>query len=351
MTSLFIAIKLVYLLLRYNKRPLKNIKIINDFYNGRDTKSIPFKIFLPNKPRKNSIIIYPGASPTAEEHPGLIMLGSILSQAGYTVYIPRIPTLKKLVIQQEIVDDFACFYSWILKNKNINSNNLSLIGISFGGAITLKVFTSDEFKNKLPKSIITYGTYYNFQAVLDFFSTGKILIGDEEKTITPHSWGLVVMFYNYLSSIDTDLNVDKINKILELKINEKEDEIERQIEKIPIKEKNLTRSILDCNINEELSNYVELIREKNEKLFSSLSPKFWDESIKTKIFIFHGANDSMVPYTESIKLSQSIENSELLVSYLYEHKEIAEDKNVVVKIIELVKIVKFFYKFILYNEN
>ena len=351
MTSLFIAIKLVYLLLRYNKRPLKNIKIINDFYNGRDGEKIPFKLFLPNRPRKHNIIIYPGASPTAEEHPGLIMLGSILSQAGYTVYIPRIPKLKKLIIQQTIVDDFACFYSWILKYKNINPNNLSLFGISFGGAITLKVFTRDEFKNKLPKSIITYGTYYNFQSVLDFFSTGKILIDGEIKTITTHPWGLIVMFYNYLSSIDTDLDVDKMNKILELQINEKEDEIEKQLEKIPSKEQNLTRRILDCNINEELINYVELIREKNEKLFSSLSPKYWNESIKTKIFIFHGANDSMVPYTESIKLSNSIENSELLVSYLYEHKEIAENKNIVIKTIELLKIVKFFYRFILYNEN
>ena len=159
------------------------------------------------------------------------------------------PRMKKLIIQQTIVDDFACFYSWILKYKNINPNNLSLFGISFGGAITLKVFTRDEFKNKLPKSIITYGTYYNFQSVLDFFSTGKILIDGEIKTITTHPWGLIVMFYNYLSSIDTDLDVDKMKKILELQINEKEDEIEKQLEKIPSKEQNLTRRILDCNIN------------------------------------------------------------------------------------------------------
>tara|TARA_Y100001968_G_scaffold294870_1_gene301795 strand:+ start:105 stop:1157 length:1053 start_codon:yes stop_codon:yes gene_type:complete len=350
MKSLVIAIKLVYFLLRYNKRP-KNIKIIDDFYIGRDSATVPFKLFLPNKPRKHSIIIYPGASPTAEKHPGLIMLGSILARAGYTIYIPRIPSLKKLIIQKEVVDDFACFYSWILKNKNIKSRNLSLIGISFGGAITLKVFTKKELKNNLPKSIITYGTYYNFQAVLDFFSSGKILINNEEKKITPHPWGLVVMFYNYLSTIKTDLNVKKIKEILKLQISEEEDKIEKQIQEIPIREKQLTKKILDCKVDEELINYVELIREKNKELFSSLSPKYWNESINSKIFIFHGANDSMVPYTESIKLSKSFKNSELLISYLYEHKEIAEDKNIIVKIIELIKIIKFFYKFILYNEN
>ena len=43
------------------------------------------------------------------------------------------------------------------------------------------------------------------------------------------------------------------------------------------------------------------------------------------------------------EISNSIPNSELLISYLYEHKEIAEDKSFFVKILELGKIVKFFY--------
>jgi hypothetical protein len=59
----------------------------------------------------------------------------------------------------------------------------------------------------------------------------------------------------------------------------------------------------------------------------------------------------MIPFTEAVKLSNSIPNSELLISYLYEHKEIAEDKSFFVKILELGKIVKFFYNFIAYNEN
>ena len=351
MSSLFIAIKLVYLLFFYNKRPTKNIKISDEFYSGINSEKIPFKLFAPDQPRKHSIIIYPGASPTAEEHPGLIMLGSILSQAGYTVFIPRIPSLKKLIIQPSIVSDFACFYSWVLKNKNIKSENLSLIGISFGGAITLKVFTLDKFKNNLPKSIITYGTYYNFKAVLDFFSTGKILIKDEEKIITPHPWGLIVMFYNYFSTIDINLNIEKINKILSYQIKEKEDQIEKNLQELPQKEKDICTKILKCKVDEELMNYIQLMREKNQVIFNSLSPKSWAEKIKTKTFIFHGANDSMVPYTESIKLSKSISNSELLISYLYEHKEVAEDKNIFIKIVELSKIVKFFYRFILYNEN
>ncbi len=351
MTSLLTSLKLVYYLIFYNKNSLKNITIVDDVYNGKSSDKIPFKLFSPNKPKKQILIIYPGASPTAEEHPGLIMLGCVLSQAGYTVYIPRIPSLKKLIIQPTIVDDFGYFYSWLIKNKNIKSNNISLIGISFGGAITLKLFTSKKFQNQLPKSIITYGTYFNFESVLDFFSTGKILIKNEEKKITPHPWGLIVMFYNYLSTIKSNLKIKDINKILAFQIKEKEEEIEKNIYKLDSKEQIITRKILECQVDEELINYIKLIKEKNQDIFNSLSPKSWNQKIKIKTFIFHGANDSMIPFTEAVKLSNSIPNSELLISYLYEHKEIAEDKSFFVKILELGKILKFFYNFIAYNEN
>ena len=70
-----------------------------------------------------------------------------------------------------------------------------------------------------------------------------------------------------------------------------------------------------------------------------------------KIFIMHGANDSMVPYTESIKLSQHLPNNQLLISHLYEHKEISTNSNIFTKIKEIIKLERFFAEFFKYNAN
>jgi len=72
---------------------------------------------------------------------------------------------------------------------------------------------------------------------------------------------------------------------------------------------------------------------------------------KTKVFIFHGANDSMVPFNESILLNENINNSELLLSFIYEHKEIAENQNFFLKSKELLKMIYFFKNFFYFNEN
>ena len=63
----------------------------------------------------------------------------------------------------------------------------------------------------------------------------------------------------------------------------------------------------------------------------------------------HGANDSMVPFTESIYLHKNLPNSTLLISFLYEHREISTDRNIFFKIKEFIKLINFNAKYIRYN--
>ena len=89
----------------------------------------------------------------------------------------------------------------------------------------------------------------------------------------------------------------------------------------------------------------------NNELLEYLSPKNWSKDILIKTFIIHGANDSMVPFTESTLLSKHINNSELLISFLYEHRELSSDRGVLFKIKEVIKMINFFAFFFRYNEN
>ena len=47
-----------------------------------------------------------------------------------------------------------------------------------------------------------------------------------------------------------------------------------------------------------------------------MSPKYWGDKINNKVFIMHGSNDSMVPFTESLELNRCIENSSF-VYFIY----------------------------------
>ena len=82
-----------------------------------------------------------------------------------------------------------------------------------------------------------------------------------------------------------------------------------------------------------------------------ISPSSFCEKIAMKIFIMHGANDSMVPYTESVKLGASLPNNKLLISYIYEHKEISTNSGFITKCKELLKLEYFFAEYFRSNES
>mgnify|MGYP001479308420 CR=1 FL=1 len=109
--------------------------------------------------------------------------------------------------------------------------------------------------------------------------------------------------------------------------------------------------LFDSKINDEIENEISRAINKEKEFIKSMSPKYWANKIKNKVFIMHGSNDSMVPFTESIELHRSIEASSLFVSYMYEHKEISTDKGIIFKVKEFYKMFKFFKGYFKYNES
>ena len=79
-----------------SRPPLFTIKTEN--YRGLNGESPPVKIICPKKTGDKIVILYPGASPSAEKHPKMDMLGRMLAKIGFIVFIPRIPPLKTLDI-------------------------------------------------------------------------------------------------------------------------------------------------------------------------------------------------------------------------------------------------------------
>ena len=136
-----------------------------------------------------------------------------------------------------------------------------------------------------------------------------------------------------------------------MQIEERVEERDQIINKLPKFQKELTNSIINGDVTDAV---MELCKEiiKNESItFKNLSPKSWCHKINKKVFIFHGANDSMVPYTESLQLAKYLPNAELLISYIYEHKEISTNQGIFFKAKELFRMLNFFSKFYYYNEN
>lgn len=344
------ALKWILSIITFKEDKIDEINFQDEFYNGLNNEKTEVRVFYSKKQTSQSVILFPGASPYAENHPAMIMLGNALRNVGYNVFLPRIPTLKNLLLVKENVDWFAHCYKELLNHESISKNEVMVVGISYGGANLLKASLSDEMQNNKPKSFLSYGTYFSINTALNFFLEGKIKYKNKEFHITPHEWGMIVLFYNFIHTIESEHDTKTITKLLKLRIEDKHEEVEKILKTLSSKEQNLVNHILKGKINDEIKILVNKIISINSELLNFLSPENWAHKIKNKVFVFHGANDSMVPFTESNLLSNQLQNSELLISFVFEHREISTNRGIIFKIKELFKMINFFARYFRYNK-
>lgn len=337
--------------MRFSKSIPDYIKVTDSTYIGLNNTELPLKVIKGPKSLNRTLILYPGASPFAEKHPSMIFLASVLANIGFSVYIPRIPLLKDLDISEDNVDWFVNAYQQLTRRDDIRGSKVSCMGVSYGGAILLKSSLREPMLTSPPHCITTYGTIYDVHKSLNFLINGKIMIKGKEVTIKPHEWGLVVCFHNFLNSIDVGFDTSEIERILKLRVQDRHDELEAEKEKLSTKDRALVDEILSSTISPEVKRILNIIFTEKVDILDGISPKNWCDQIKSKVYVMHGANDNMVPYTQSVSLSENIKNAELFISYLYEHNEISPKRSMIYKFNELKRILFFIKRFIKYHED
>ncbi len=198
---------------------------------------------------------------------------------------------------------------------------------------------------------MTYGTFYSLESTIKFLISGEIVYNGKNKYIKPHDWGMTVLFHNFLSRLDLGFNTTELQKILKLRVNNKILESEIEIDKLPKNQKQLLVDIFSSNQTTEIKMIVEQMIELYQNELENISPVNICDKINSKVFLMHGGNDSMVPYIESINLSENLKNSQLFISGLYEHREIQKVNSILKKINEFKLMLNFFSDFIDYNGN
>jgi len=316
-------------------------------YDGLDGNSTPYKHFKPKSKPKHTLIIYPGASHSAEDHENLQTIGLAFARIGYDVYVPRIPPLKQLSISGDVISWMSHFYAWFINNINNDPNSISIMGVSFGGAMVLKTSLSNAMQKYPPKSLFSYGTYYQFETVIEFLYSGNIIKNGKSIHLSPDYWALICILFNFLPKVNLGYNTENLVKALKYHIYEDEDKLSSQVTRLSIHESKIWDELMNNSPSSEVKNTIDIMFKECREEFIDYSPQYWCNKIDNRVFILHGTYDNMVPYTESVKLGNSLKNSRLHITDLYGHKEISFSKRIIHSIIELYKVLRFLSNYIL----
>ena len=344
-------LSIISLIFKKGKISEKNHTFKEEQYLGIDNNQVPMRIYYSKKYTHKTIIIFLGASPDGEKHKSLNFLAKALTQFGYNVFVPRIPPLMQLDISNKNVDWMTHIYSLIESRDDVNSKYITAVGISYGGGMLLKACLDSKLVKNPPKSILLYGAGCNADTILKFITKGEFKYNGELSRIEPHVWGLTVFFHHFIDDIDFGFDKNNIKRIIQLRINNEKEESHKQLKLLNNPEYKIADSIISGKIIPEVQLLVDQLMIEKSAYITDLSCKPICNQIALKTFIFHGANDNMIPFTESVQLNKLIPDSSLLVSYLFGHKGLSGRSNILFKVKEAFRMLKFFYQFDKHNAS
>lgn len=304
-------------------------KLENSFFTTTEGEKVPLRIYHPtNLDIAPAIILFPGASPAAEEHEGVNILGKAMASSGVRAFLPRIPALKKVLIQPDSVEHMVNAYMEVSDRKDVDSEKIVGCGVSFGGSLFVKACLDNRIKGK-PASIVSYGSYFDFGDSLEFSITGKCSDGKKDYHLDPHDWGRMVFFYNYLKYVDEPCNMDKVHEYLFDQIINDGENSENLYRSFSGQDKDFVNMIL-YEKDEKALKVMKKTLERIKPIVMPLSPSNFIDKIDFPIYMMHGAKDNMIPFTETFKFANELKmrgkkvNS--FISNLYSHSEIDRPK-------------------------
>lgn len=202
----------------------------------------------------SAMVIYTPFAGGGLDDPRLINILKTFAQAGFITAIPW-RTEDALVVSEKDIDDIVSTVNFLKQQQSLGISSFGILGISYGAGPAIAAAHEPEIKD-LVRFIISFGGYYDLENTLDFIFTGSFEYKDASGKLEPDPYTYEVL------------------------------------------EKTLAHFGLK---RERLKNSPEF-----QKTRERISPRHIVGQTRAEYFIMHSTNDTLIPYTESMRLSDAL---------------------------------------------
>lgn len=279
-------------------------KVGLDSSNGR----IVGDLFLPVDPDKRpALILAMGVKTNEKDRPILLHFANTMARLGYVTFWPRLEVLDKGQSLPEEPETFIESFKYLANLESVDPKRISYVGFSVGSSTAFVAASDPKISDKVHGLVFFGGQFDIFEYLLSLATKTVKMNG----LATP--WNPDLDALNHAKGLLDTKGADQVLKIFD------------------VKEASEAAVLLGKAPDDEILG------------LKKYSPKEYLGNFKAKIFILHDKSDTLVPYVESVKLSQALSEDQIegyLLIDLFDHVQ----PNRPINIGELLKLYGFLYE-------
>ena len=283
------------------------------------------RMYVPSDaPPRVGLVLLHGIHKKGIDEPRLVHLAEAFAAAGYAVLTPELQSITDYRIDKaetKVIGAAARMLS-----SRLGGVKVGLVGTSFAGGLALVTANEAEFRNTIG-CVLAIGAHHDLVRVSRFFMTSRAVAPDRVLPLQAHNYGVMVTVYGHAKFFFPENEATAAHDALKLWLNDDWDGARNLAATLTPP----TRDRLDALFHERAESVqgdYERVVDFEKGALLAASPSGHLAGVTAKVFVLHGAGDSVVPATEAEWLRQDLGErvDGFLVTKAIEHVEISKAK-------------------------
>jgi hypothetical protein len=316
-------------------------------YGGIDAR-----LYQPDGRVRRAVLLVPGIHAAGIDETRLTALANDLAGSGIAVMTMALPDLQAYKITPRSSDMIEDAVAWMSRQAALaRDGKVGIVGISFAGGLSIVAAGRPSIRDRAA-FVVSFGGHGDLPRVMRYLCTGEAPQVEGVETHPPHDYGVAVVLYGLAHRVVPPEQVEPLRDGVRTFL------LASQLTLVDMKQANDTfakaREMAKA-LPEPAATYLTYVNNRNVKTLGpivlphiaelgaddpSLSPERAPDAPAARVYLLHGADDSVIPAAESVVLARHLESRtavRVLLSRLITHAEV--DKSAAAS--EMLKLVSF----------
>lgn len=295
-----------------------------------DTGAFRAKLYTPLESRNPpGLVLVHGIHKLGMNEPRSRSFARALASVGVSVLAPEIPELTDYRVEPSTINAISSFAAYLARATGRKATGV--VGISFAGGLAL-IAAADPALQKPIAFVLAVGAHHDLARVVRYYA-GETVKGPDGRRydIPPHPYGARVLIYSYLDKLFTDQDRSVAREALRTYLHDQHKRARSLANELSEKGRELMLRILDHGDKKTVHDILISLLSANRDRLERVSPRGKLANLKAQVFLIHGADDPIVPATETAWLAREIPSGLLrqsLISPVIRHAEIEQKPKV-----------------------
>mgnify|MGYP000559509044 CR=1 FL=1 len=264
-------------------------------------------LYLPTaQTARAAVVLVPGVARKGRRDPRLVAFAERLALARFAVYVPEIANLRALRVSAGDAVPIADALQHAAASEYA-AGRAGLMALSYAvGPAILAALRPDT--RERAAFLVAIGGYYDAEAVVTFFTTGAYRAPDatDWARSEPNPYGKWVFLHSNAGRLADPGDRARLTEIARRKLADPNAAVTRLVDQLGPE----GRSVYRLVTNDDPARVPDLLAELPDSVRSELASLDLSRhnlsALEARVYLVHGRDDAVIPYTESIALKRAL---------------------------------------------